>query len=115
MPDDASTGSETAPLTRMRRLPRYMSIANLRAGAGKSAASADSSSRVSLLARSIWSSQGKLQQNFCCKRSWAAGQWVSDVGTKGLGVPPATDPAVHKGGKGFLRLRLLRGPRSGAL
>eukprot|EP00971_Amphidinium_carterae_P249547 4953192-Amphidinium_carterae.2 len=40
MPEVATTASESAPLTRIRLRPRYMSSANRRASKGKRAASA---------------------------------------------------------------------------
>eukprot|EP00971_Amphidinium_carterae_P330322 6463293-Amphidinium_carterae.1 len=47
MPQDASTGSESAPFTRMHLLPRCISMARLRAAKGKPACPADASSKQS--------------------------------------------------------------------
>eukprot|EP00971_Amphidinium_carterae_P205543 4079250-Amphidinium_carterae.2 len=46
MPEVATTGSETAPLTKILLRPRYMSNASRTASKGKPAASADCSSNA---------------------------------------------------------------------
>eukprot|EP00971_Amphidinium_carterae_P236597 4695821-Amphidinium_carterae.2 len=46
MPEDASTGSDNAPLTRILRRPRCMSMARVRASAGNPASLTDVSSRA---------------------------------------------------------------------
>eukprot|EP00971_Amphidinium_carterae_P214396 4254873-Amphidinium_carterae.1 len=46
MPEVPTTGSERAPLTRIRLLPRYMSRASFKASRGKSASPADCSSSL---------------------------------------------------------------------
>eukprot|EP00971_Amphidinium_carterae_P185779 3688503-Amphidinium_carterae.1 len=46
IPEVADTGSDNAPLTRIRLRPRYMSKASRRASRGKLACSADFSSRA---------------------------------------------------------------------
>eukprot|EP00971_Amphidinium_carterae_P197602 3921882-Amphidinium_carterae.1 len=67
MPEVATTGSESAPLTRIRRLPRYIS----RAIMGSSPPSLTAPAVQGRHARNTWSSRGTLLQRAPRRQSLA--------------------------------------------